>query len=68
MASLSVDWNDLGAGFALYLVIEGALPFAAPRRLKAAFARLIALPDQSLRLVGLSCMIAGCVLLYLIRS
>ncbi len=65
---MNVDWNDLGAGFALYLVLEGVLPFVGPARLKSAFASLIQLSDGTLRLCGLSSMAAGCLLLYLIRS
>lgn len=65
---MRIDWNDLGAAFALYLVLEGVFPFLKPARVKEAFASLIRLPDQTLRLFGLSSMVAGCVLLYFIRS
>ena len=65
---MHIDWRDLGAGLALYLVLEGLFPFLRPAIVKQAFAALVKMPDQTLRLMGLSSMIAGCVLLYLIRS
>ena len=65
---MHIDWRDLGAGFALYLVLEGIFPFLRPEAMKMSFAQLIKLPDSTLRVFGLSSMIAGCVLLYFIRS
>lgn len=65
---MHVNWQDLGAAFALYLVLEGIFPFLNPATVKQAFASLIRLSDQALRLFGLTSMIAGCLLLYLIRS
>ncbi|UUX97031.1 DUF2065 domain-containing protein [Aquabacterium sp. J223] len=54
----------LGA-LALLLVLEGLLPFLSPTRWRQLFAQLLALSDGQLRFVGLSCMIAGLVLLLL---
>ena len=65
---MHIEWQDLGAGFALYLVLEGVFPFLRPTIVKRTFEKLVTLPDEALRLLGLSSMIAGCVLLYLIRS
>ena len=52
---------------ALMLVLEGLLPFLAPRVWRDAFARLVALPDNQLRLAGLTSMLAGLLLFYLVR-
>lgn len=65
---MRVNWSDLGAAFALYLVLEGMVPFLNPATVKQAFASIIRLPDRTVRLFGLTSMIAGCLLLYLIRS
>lgn len=51
-------------GLALMLVFEGILPFVAPRAWKAAFQRILALPDGQLRVAGLASMLAGLVMLY----
>jgi hypothetical protein len=53
----------LFAGFALMLVIEGILPFLAPRLWRETFRNLIELKDGQLRFAGLASMIAGLVLL-----
>lgn len=65
---MQLDWNDLAAAFALYLVLEGLLPFLNPAGMKRVLATLSGMPDSTLRGVGLASMIAGCVLLYLIRA
>jgi uncharacterized protein len=54
----------LGA-LALLLVLEGLLPFLSPTRWRQLFSQLLALSDGQLRFIGLSCMIAGLLLLLL---
>jgi uncharacterized protein YjeT (DUF2065 family) len=49
---------------ALMLVLEGLLPFLAPRLWRETFARLVSLPDHQLRFAGLTSMLAGVLLLY----
>ncbi len=53
----------LFAGFALMLVIEGILPFLAPKLWRETFRSLIELKDGQLRFAGLASMTAGLVLL-----
>jgi uncharacterized protein YjeT (DUF2065 family) len=65
---MGIEWHDLAAAFALYLVLEGVMPFLSPPALKRAFATMLGLPDGVLRLAGLGSMLAGCALLYLIRG
>ena len=65
---MPIDWSDLAAAFALYLVIEGMLPFLNPRGMKRAMATFSALPDRQLRLAGLVAMVAGIVILWVVRS
>ncbi len=63
-----MEWNDLWAAFALYLVLEGLMPFANPNGMKRALAQLSQLEERTLRIAGLVSMIAGAVLLYFVRG
>jgi uncharacterized protein len=63
-----VRWSDLLAAFALYLVLEGVLPFLNPQGLKRLMSSLVNVADAQLRLWGLASMSAGLVLLYFVRS
>jgi uncharacterized protein len=63
-----VNWSDLLAAFALYLVLEGVLPFVNPQALKRIMLSLANMADAHLRLWGLISMSAGLALLYLVRS
>ena len=49
---------------ALMLVIEGILPFSAPRAWRETFKRLIEMTDGQIRFAGLMSMMIGLVLLY----
>jgi uncharacterized protein YjeT (DUF2065 family) len=55
--------SNLLLAFALMLVIEGLLPFVAPRVWRETFRRAIALADGQLRFIGLTSMILGLILL-----
>jgi uncharacterized protein len=59
--------KTLLTAFALVLVIEGILPFLLPAMWREAFRRLIEMSDGQVRFIGLSSMVAGVLLLYLIR-
>ncbi|NND55274.1 MAG: DUF2065 domain-containing protein [Gammaproteobacteria bacterium] len=61
-------WDDLLAAFALYLVIEGVLPFLSPRGWKQSIEIIGQLNDGQLRLFGLISMIAGLLLLVFVRG
>ena len=63
-----MDWRDLGAALALYLVLEGILPFLNPGGAKRTLVALSQMDERALRGIGLGSMIAGCVVLFLIRS
>ena len=56
-------FNILLLAFALMLVIEGLLPFLAPRVWREAFRRVTELSDGQMRFIGLSSMLVGVVLL-----
>jgi len=53
--------------FALMLVIEGLLPFLAPRVWRETFRRLLQLTDGQIRFFGLTSMIVGLILLFIAR-
>jgi uncharacterized protein YjeT (DUF2065 family) len=63
-----VEWNDLWAAFALYLVLEGLMPFVNPGGMKRTLLALSAMEDRTLRRIGLASMIAGAFLLYFVRG
>ncbi|MBS1200290.1 MAG: hypothetical protein H6R27_968 [Proteobacteria bacterium] len=65
---MQIDWNDLGTAFALYLVIEGVMPFLNPRGMRRAMEMFSQLPDAQLRIAGLAAMIAGVLLLWAVRA
>ena len=60
-------WHDLLAALALVLIIEGMLPFVNPARFRRTMQIIAQLEDSILRFVGLSAMIVGCLLLYVVR-
>ena len=61
-------WSDLLAGLAFYLIIEGLFPFAAPQAWRRGLAAIGNLGDNQLRTFGLAAVIAGLVLLLIIRG
>jgi uncharacterized protein YjeT (DUF2065 family) len=54
------------AGLALMLVVEGILPFAAPKLWRQAFRSLTEMRDGQLRFAGLMSMAVGLALLWLV--
>jgi len=60
-----MDWV-LGA-LALMLVFEGLLPFLNPSAWRRVFERAVKLSDGQIRLIGLSSMLVGLLLLLLWR-
>jgi len=54
--------------FALMLILEGVLPFLAPKVWRETFRRITQLSDGQIRFVGLSSMIVGLLLLALVRA
>jgi uncharacterized protein YjeT (DUF2065 family) len=52
------------AALALMLVIEGMLPFVAPKLWRDTFVRLTQMTDEQIRFTGLASMVVGLALLY----
>jgi uncharacterized protein YjeT (DUF2065 family) len=63
-----VFWTEIFTAVALLLVIEGMLPFVRPDWYKQMVARVARLSDNQLRNVGLVAMIAGLLMLFIVRS
>jgi uncharacterized protein len=56
------------SAFALMLIIEGILPFTAPRMWRETFRRMIELSDGQLRFAGLASMLAGLAVFVLVQA
>ena len=54
------------AALALMLVIEGILPFTAPRIWRETFRQLATMSDGQLRFAGLASMVVGLAILYFV--
>jgi uncharacterized protein YjeT (DUF2065 family) len=61
-----VDDSVFWAALALMLVFEGAFPFLAPQAWKQMFAKLLQLRDGQLRFFGLTSILLGLALLWLV--
>lgn len=63
-----MHWSDLFAAFALYLVIEGLLPFISPDNWRKSLTMIAELQDGQLRFFGLGSIVAGLGLLLFVRG
>ncbi|HTJ53835.1 MAG TPA: DUF2065 domain-containing protein [Nitrosospira sp.] len=60
-------WDTLAMAFALMLVLEGLLPFLMPSAWRDAFRKLTEISDTQVRFIGLTSMLAGLLILYLVK-
>lgn len=60
-------WADLLAGIAFYLILEGLLPFVSPGGWRRGLAAMSELNDGQLRGFGLAIVVAGLILLFIVR-
>ena len=60
--------DSLWTAFALVLVVEGLLPFIAPRIWRESFRKLVELTDGQLRFIGLISIAIGFAAFWLIRN
>ena len=60
-------WTELLVAVGLLLIIEGVLPFLNPDGLRNAMKQIARLNDSTLRFAGLTSMVLGCLLLYVIK-
>ncbi|MGB7990750.1 MAG: DUF2065 domain-containing protein [Candidatus Methylophosphatis roskildensis] len=59
--------TSLLAAFALMLVLEGLLPIVAPKLWRETFRRITEMADGQLRFFGLTSMLIGLGLLFLVK-
>jgi len=64
---MMLNWSELCAALAIASILEGMMPFLNPAAMRRLLQRLVAMEDRELRLGGLASMIAGLVILYLVR-
>ncbi|CAB1369945.1 conserved protein of unknown function [Denitratisoma oestradiolicum] len=62
-----VTASTLLLAFALMLVIEGLLPFLAPRVWRETFRRVTEFTDGQLRFIGLSSLLTGLILMMVVK-
>jgi hypothetical protein len=60
-------WQEFGIAFALLLIIEGIMPFLSPEQLRETLRRVIEMDDKTLRYIGLTSMLFGLTLLYVVH-
>lgn len=60
-------WHEFLVALALVFVLEGILPFAAPELMRRMLVEAARRDDRTLRVIGLSSMIGGLSLLYLVN-
>jgi uncharacterized protein YjeT (DUF2065 family) len=59
-------WERLGPALALMLVLEGVMPLSSPRTWRVAIRRITELADGQIRFFGLSSIVAGALLFWLL--
>ncbi len=60
-------WSEFLTAIALVFIIEGIMPFCNPAGLRKMFVLVASMKDTKLRFIGLTSMVSGLVLLYLVR-
>ncbi len=60
-------WHDLAVAFCLVLVIEGIMPFLYPKRWQEMVLMMSTIDEKIMRIIGLSSMLLGTGMLYLIN-
>lgn len=60
-------WTDLLTALALVLVIEGIMPFINPAGMRRMMMLVMQMDDATLRTIGLTSMLSGVILLYLVH-
>ena len=60
-------WTEILTALALVLVIEGIMPFLNPAAMRRMMVMVAQMDDKTLRVIGLTSMISGVLLLYLVH-
>jgi uncharacterized protein YjeT (DUF2065 family) len=62
-----INFSDLLAALALVFVLEGLMPFINPEGMRKVYLLAAQMDNQTIRFLGISSMLAGIVLLYIVR-
>jgi uncharacterized protein YjeT (DUF2065 family) len=60
-------WTELLSALALVFILEGILPFVNPEWIKRMFLAASQMDNTNLRFIGVSSMLFGVLLLYIVR-
>jgi uncharacterized protein YjeT (DUF2065 family) len=60
-------WTELLSALALVFILEGIFPFVNPEWIKRVFLAASQMDNSSLRFIGVSSMLFGVLLLYIVR-
>lgn len=60
-------WTELLSAVALVFILEGILPFVNPNWMKRVFLEASQMDNSTLRFIGVTCMLIGVVMLYIVR-
>ncbi len=60
-------WIDLLTALALVFILEGIMPFINPEGLRKMFLLAVQLDNTTLRFIGISSMLLGLIILYIVR-
>ena len=63
----NIDFSDLLAALALVFILEGLIPFLNPEGIRKIFLAAAQMDNQTLRFLGISSMLVGLIMLYIIR-
>ena len=63
-----MHWKEILTAIALVLIIEGMVPFIGPGRYRQFVAQVVRLSDNQLRTAGLTVMITGLLVLFIVRN
>ncbi|MCP4301175.1 MAG: DUF2065 domain-containing protein [Gammaproteobacteria bacterium] len=61
-------WTEILTAVALVFVLEGILPFISPAKYRQMVAEITRLSDSTIRNIGLVVMVAGLLLLFVVRG
>jgi uncharacterized protein len=65
---MNTDFSQaLWLATALFFIIEGLLPFAAPHLWKQMFKKMSEAPEQHIRFAGISAVVIGLVMLFILK-
>ncbi len=59
--------SELWAAMAIAIIFEGMMPFISPKSWRETILKMARLPDHKIRIIGITAMIVGLILLTLSR-